>query len=79
MRRLRDKQNEQDFYTGSLKSKLYPVSQGNPNLNFPYFKRFTKFTRLQFQNMQKLQSMTLESHKIQHKHTKTTLTDLENH
>ena len=77
--RFKDKHNAQDFYTGSLKVELHPVSQGNPSLTLHYFKRFTRFTRLHFQNVQKQHTMTLESHKNQHRHNKTTLADLENH
>jgi len=51
--RVRYKHNTQDFYTGSLKPKVHPVCQGNPRLTLHYLKRFTKFTRLHFQNMQK--------------------------
>jgi len=47
-RRVREKSNAQDFYTGSLKLELHPVSQGNPSLTLHYFKRFTKFTPLHF-------------------------------
>ena len=41
------------FYTGSLKSELYPVCQGNLSLTLHYFKSFTKYPPLHFQNMQK--------------------------
>ena len=52
MRKVRENNNAQDFYIGSLKHKLHLVSQGNPSLTLHYFKRFTKFTTLHFQNMQ---------------------------
>jgi len=68
-RRVREKCNSQDFYTGSLELELYPISQGNPSLTLHYLKRFTKFTPLHFQNMQKHTQKTLESHK---NHTSTT-------
>ena len=51
-RRVREKIGAQDVYTGSLKPELHPVCQGNPSLTFLYFKRFTKFTLLHFQNKQ---------------------------
>jgi len=69
-RRVREKSNAQDFYTGSLKPELHPVCQGNLSLTLYYFKRFTKFTPLHFQNMQKHTQKTLESHKNQ---TSTTI------
>ena len=63
-RKVREKSNAQDFYTGSLKPELYLVGQGNPSLTLHYFKRFTKFTPLQnFQNMKKHTQKILESHK----------------
>ena len=62
---VREKRNAQDFYTSSLKPELYPVSQGNPRLTLHYFKRFTNFTTLHFQNMQEHHTMTLQSHKNQ--------------
>jgi len=40
-RRVREKNNAQDFYISSLKPELHPVYQGNLTLH--YFKRFTKF------------------------------------
>jgi len=67
-RRVREKSNARDFYTSSLKLELHPVGQGNPSLTLHYFKRFTKFTPLHFQNMQKHIPKTLESHK---NHTST--------
>jgi len=68
VRRVRDKHNAQDFYTSSLKPEIHLVSQGNPRLPLHYL-RFTKFTTLHFQNMQKHHTMTLELYK---NHTKTT-------
>ena len=65
-RRVREKIGSKDFYTGSLKPKLHLVCLGNPNLTLHYFKRFTKFTLLQFQNKQNTHThthKTLESHK----------------
>jgi len=52
-RMVREKGDAQDFYTGSLKLELHLVCQGNPSLTLYYFKRFTKFTPLHFQNMKK--------------------------
>ena len=52
-RRVREKSDAQDFYTGSLKSELHPVCQGNSSLTLHYFKRLTNFTPLHFQNIQK--------------------------
>jgi len=51
-RRVREEIDAQDFYTGSLKPELHLVCQGNSSLNLHYFKRFTKFTLLHFQNKQ---------------------------
>ena len=64
-RRVREKIDAQDFYTSSLKPELHPVCQGNPSLTLHYFKRFTKFTSLHFQNKKKHIQKTLESHKNQ--------------
>ena len=64
-RKVREKSNPQDLYTSSLKPKLHPVCQGNPSLTLHYYKRFTKFTPLHFQNMQKHTQKNLESHKNQ--------------
>ena len=52
-RRVREKVRSKDFNTGSLKPELYLVCQGNLSLTLHYFKRFTKYPPLQFQNMQK--------------------------
>jgi len=49
-RRVREEIGAQYFYTGSLKIELYPVCQGNQSLTLHYFKRFTKFAPLHFQN-----------------------------
>jgi len=62
-RRVREKINAQDFYTGLLKPELHLVFQGNPSLTLYYFKRFIKFTLLHFLNKQKHTQKTLESHK----------------
>jgi len=61
-RRVREKIGTQDFYTSSLKPELHPICQGNLSLTLHYFKRFTKFTPLHFQNMQKQTQKTLQSH-----------------
>jgi len=55
---VREKSNTKDFCTSSLKPELHPVSQGNSSLTLYYFKRFTKFTTLYFQNMQEYHTMT---------------------
>jgi len=52
-RKVREERRPRDFYTGSLKHKLHPVCQGNLSLTLHYFKRFTKYSPLHFQNMQK--------------------------
>jgi len=52
-RKVREEMRSWDFYTGSLKSELHPVYQGNWSLTLQYFKRFTKYPPLHFQNMQK--------------------------
>jgi len=51
-RRVREKIEAQEFYTSSLKLELHPVCQGNMSLTLHYFKRFTKFTLVHFQNKQ---------------------------
>jgi len=48
-RKVREERRPRDFYTGSLKPELHPVCQGN----LSYFKIFTKYPPLHFQNMQK--------------------------
>ena len=52
-RKVREERTPRDFYTGSLKPELHPVCQGNLSLTFHYFKSFTKYSPLHFQNMQK--------------------------
>jgi len=52
-RKVREEGRPRDFYTGSLKPELHPVCQGNLSLTLHYFKTFTKYPPLQFQNMQK--------------------------
>jgi len=64
-RKVRKERTPQDFYTGSLKPELCPVCQGNLSLTFHYFKSFTKYPPLHFQNMQK-------HHKILLNHTRIT-------
>jgi len=51
-RKVKEKR-QRDLYTGSLKPELHPVCQGNLSLTLHYFKRFTKYPPLHFQNMQK--------------------------
>jgi len=63
-RRVREKIGSQDFYTGSLKPELHPVCQGNPSLTLHYFKRFTKFPLLHFQNKQKPHTRLLNHTRI---------------
>jgi len=64
-RKVREEMRSRDFYTGSLKLELHPVCQGNLSLALHYFKRFTKYPPLHFQNMQK-------SHKRLLNHTRVT-------
>jgi len=52
-RKVREERTPRDFYTSSLKPELHPVCQGNLSLTLHYFKRFTKYPLLHFQNMQK--------------------------
>jgi len=54
-RNVREERKPRDFYTGSLKLELHPVCQGNLSLTLHYFKIFTKYPPLHFQNMQKHQ------------------------
>ena len=77
-RKVREERTPQDFYTGSLKPELHPVCQGNLSLTLHYFKSFTKYPLLHFQNMQNTSKdswITQESHQ----HCKNPLADLENH
>ena len=53
VRMVREEKRLLDFNTGSLKPELHPVCQGNLSLTLHYFKRFTKYSPLHFQNMQK--------------------------
>ena len=73
-RKVREERRPRDFYTGLLKLELHPVCQDNLSLTLHYFKRFTKYPPLHFQNMQKTQQKTLESHK---NHTSTARTLLQ--
>jgi len=68
--RVREKIGSQDLYTGSLKPELHLVCQGNLSLTLHYFKRFTKYPPLHFQNMQKPQTRLLN-------HTRITLAQQE--
>jgi len=52
-RKVREERTPRDFHTGSLKPELHPVCQGNLSLTLHYFKKFTKYPPLHFQNMQK--------------------------
>ena len=52
-RNVREERTPRNFYTGSLKPELHPVCQGNLSLTLHYFKIFTKYPPLHFQNMQK--------------------------
>jgi len=52
-RKVREERTPRDFYTGSLKPELHPNCQGKLSLTLHYFKRFTKYPPLHFQNMQK--------------------------
>ena len=64
-RKVREERTPRDFYTGLLKPELHPVCQGNLSLTLHYFKSFTKYPPLHFQNMQK-------HHKILLNHTRIT-------
>jgi len=63
-RKVRKEMRSRDFYTGSLKPKLHPVCQGNMSLTLHYFKRFTKYPPLHFQNMQKLHKRLLNHTRV---------------
>jgi len=52
-RRVGENIDAQNFYTGSLKPELHPICHGNLSLTLHYFKRFTKFPPLHFQNKKK--------------------------
>jgi len=52
-RKVREERTPRDFYTHSLKLELHPVCQGNLSLTLYYFKIFTKYPPLHFQNTQK--------------------------
>jgi len=52
-RKVKEERTPRNFYTGSLKPELHPIFQGNLSLTLHYFKRFTKYPPLHFQNMQK--------------------------
>jgi len=77
-RKVREERTPQDFYTGSLKPELHPVCQGNLSLTLHYFKSFTKYPPLHFQNMQKHHKRLLNHTRIT-QHNKNPLADLENH
>jgi len=63
-RRVREKIGSQDFYIGSLKPELHVVCQGNLSLTLHYFKRFTKYPPLHFQNKQISQTRLLNHTRI---------------
>jgi len=69
----------QDFFTGSLKSELHPVCQGNLSLICTISKGLQNPQDHTFKICKKIQPKILELHKNQYKHNKTTLVDLENH
>jgi len=52
-RKVREKRRPRDFYTDLLKPELHAICQDNLSLTFHYFKRFTNYPPLHFQNMQK--------------------------
>jgi len=60
---------EEHFYTGSLLTKLHPVSQGNLSLTFYHFKFYKILTRLHFWKP-KQHNKALESHKNLTQHNK---------
>ena len=63
-RRVSEKIGSQDFYAGSFKPELHLVCQGNPSLTLHFFKRFTKFPLLHFQNKQKSHTRLLNHTRI---------------
>jgi len=63
-KRVREKIEAQDFYTGSLRPKLHLVCQGNPSLTLHYFKIFTKFILLHFQDKQNTHQKLLNHTRI---------------
>jgi len=69
-RKVREERRPQDFYIGSLKPEVHLVCQDNLSLTLHYFKRFTKYLPLHFQNMQK-------PHKRLLNHTRVTPTQQE--
>jgi len=69
-RNVREERIPRDFYTGSLKPELHSVCQGNLSFTLHYFKRFTKYLPLHFQNMQ-------EHHKRLLNHTRITTSQQE--
>jgi len=77
-RKVREEMRPRDFYTDSLKPELHPVIQGNLNLTLHYFKRFTKYPPLHFQNMQKPHKRLLNHTRITPRQQKP-FADLENH
>jgi len=52
-KKVREERRQRDFYISSLKPELHLVCQDNLSLTLHYFKRFTKYPPLHFQNMQK--------------------------
>ena len=77
-RKVREERTPRDFYTGSLKPELHPNCQGKLSLTLHYFKRFTKYPPLHFQNMQKHHKRLLNNTRITPA-LKNPLADLENH
>jgi len=63
-RKVREEIRSRYFYTASLKPELHPVCQGNLSLTLHYFKRFTKYPFLHFQNIQKPHKRLLNHTKI---------------
>ena len=68
--KFKRRKDTMNFYTGSLKLELHPVCQGNLSLTLHYFKSFTKYPPVHFQNMQK-------HHKRLLNHTRITQTQQE--
>jgi len=52
-RKVREERTPRDFYIGLLKPERHLVCRDNLSLTLYYFKRFTKYPPLHFQNMQK--------------------------
>jgi len=77
-RKVRKERTPRDFYIGSVKLELHPDCQDNLSLTLHYFKIFTMYPPLHFQNIQKPHKRLL-NHTKSHQYNKKPLADLENH